>query len=382
MIAIEDPLLPGLSALDDDTLQRITGSARVSLMRLRYRAGDRAVLHLETGGAGARQGSVWFFRGDKAMRLARRTGGAAFDEATQALYESFPNDHRMPQIRAFVDGYARVAPGLLAGRPQGTPQLVRYRPGLSCTFRCGVAGRGAVFVKLVNDDSPARIAVMNRRMTGLLAGEPLSIAPVIATDAGLSAISYGAARGRPLDAELAATGGTEPLLQGIDALRRLWRLPVTPTRQIGRAALARRAAESVALIGALAPGCLGAARRVFDRIEASAPPLACRPIHADVKLEHVFLDGGRTTLIDTESVALGPPDYDLAGLYGRLWHAELHGQLPRSTVAAAAGEIRIAAGAGFRWCLDEVALRLAKFEAQRPSPGSEERIAGLLERLA
>ena len=259
MIAIHDPKLPGLSGLDAAALQRITGAEDVSLMRFRYRAGKRAILHLETE---AGEGSVWFFQGDKARRLARRNKPTArYDRASEALYETFPNDHRMPQIRAFLDDYARVARELIGGRPAGAPDLLRYRPGLSCTFRCRRADGVAVYVKLINDDSPARLAEMNRQMVAHLAASSVSVAPVI---------------------------GIAP----------------------------ERAAECVDMTRLTVPAMTDAVARVFARLEADPPRLAMRPIHADVKLEHLFIDAGQTTLIDTESVSLGPPDYDLAQLFG------------------------------------------------------------------
>ena len=325
MIAIHDPELPGLSGLDAAALQRITGAEDVSLMRFRYRAGKRAILHLETE---AGEGSVWFFQGDKARRLARRNKPTArYDRASEALYETFPNDHRMPQIRAFLDDYARVARELIGGRPAGAPDLLRYRPGLSCTFRCRRADGVAVYVKLINDDSPARLAEMNRQMVAHLAASSVSVAPVI---------------------------GIAP----------------------------ERAAECVDMTRLTVPAMTDAVARVFARLEADPPRLAMRPIHADVKLEHLFIDAGQTTLIDTESVSLGPPDYDLAQLFGRLWQAELEGQLPRGMVDRAASAVREAAGGTFDWCLDVVALRLAKFYAQRPTPDAAGKIAAILERLS
>jgi len=103
MLAINDPKLPGLADLSEERLCRMTNATSVALMRLRYRAGKRAILHLATGeGAEKREGVLWFFGGDKARRLARRNKSAHYDPETQALYERFPNDHRMPQIRMIV----------------------------------------------------------------------------------------------------------------------------------------------------------------------------------------------------------------------------------------------------------------------------------------
>ncbi|AZQ68233.1 hypothetical protein EF888_14460 [Silicimonas algicola] len=381
MIAIADAGLPGLSALGADALKRIAGTDEASLVRLRYRAGKRAVLHLATGPSGTGQGSAWFFEGDKARRLAARTEAATYDEVSGALYEAFPNDHRLPQVRLFLKDYGARAPALIGGTPAGAPRVVRYRPGLSCTFRCERAGGGAVYVKILADADPQLLAPANRRIAEALAGGPLSVAPVVATDASLSAIAYGEARGAPLDI-LLARGGVEPVLQSLDALRRFQTLAPTPERHMTRKVILERSADCVDLVAATVPACLAAAARILARLAEGRPRLGSRPIHADVKLEHIFLDGGRTTLIDTESVSLGPPDYDLAQLYGRLWQAEAEGLVATATVEAATREIVLSAGPAFGWCLDAVALRLARFHAQRPCAEAASRIEAIFERLA
>lgn len=380
MIAIHDPDLPGLAELDTATLRRITGAEEVSVMRFRYREGKRAILHLCTEGG---EGSVWFFQGDKAKRLARRNKRTArYDAPSEALYETFPCDHRMPQIRAFVDAYERIAPDLIGGIPSTKPELLRYRPGLSCTFRCRLMSGDAVYVKLINDDSPARLAEMNRQMVSHLAGSSVSVAPIVGSAPDYDAIAYAAAEGRPLDATLAETGNASVVAQAIDALHGFWQLKLTPTRQLTVDALRKRGAECVALIRLTVPAVAHAAHRTMERLNGRTPHFNLRPIHADMKLEHLFVDGGKITLIDTESVSLGPPDYDLAQLYGRLWQAELEGQLPRDLVEETSAMVRAGTGDSFDWCLNVVALRLAKFYAQRPTEDAADKIDSILDRLS
>lgn len=380
MIAIADPALPGLADLGQDALRRITGQPDVALMRFRYRRGKRAILHLATG---AGEGSVWFYADGKAKRLARRNiATSRHDPASGALFQPFPHDHRMPQIRDFLDTYAGLAPGLIRGEPLGKPELLRYRPGLSCTFRCPRADGGTVFVKLINDDDPSRLAAMNTQMVSHLGEGPLSVAPIIGTAPQVSAVAYAAAPGRPLDEVLANDTGAGAILQAVDALQRFWRIPTAPERRLTAGALIERGTESVALAAVTVPEARPALERVLARLEDRPPPLPMRPIHADMKLEHLFIDADRTTLIDTESVSLGPPDYDLAQLHGRLWQAELEGRLPHDTATRAASEVRRAAGDAFGWCSQVVALRLAKYYAQRPTPGSADKIAAILDRLA
>lgn len=380
MIAIDDPNLPGLAELDATALRRITGAEYVSVVRFRYREGKRAILHLCTEGG---EGSVWFFQGDKAKRLARRNKRTArYDAPSEALFEAFPCDHRMPQIRAFLDNYERVAPNLIGGKPSGRPALLRYRPGLSCTFRCCLEGGDPVYVKLINDDSPTRLARINHQMVSRLDGSPVSIAPIIGTAPEFDAIAYAAAEGQPLDAALSETGDASRVAQAIDALRGFWKIDLTPRRVLSVDALRERGAESVALISTTVPAVAQTARRTMARLDGRPPHFHLRPIHADMKLEHLFVAGDNTTLIDTESVSLGPPDYDLAQLYGRLWQAELEGQLQRELVETASAAVKAEAGDSFDWCLDVVALRLAKFYAQRPTPDAADKIRAILDRLS
>lgn len=380
MIAIDDPHLPGLADLGPEALRRITGAGEVALMRFRYRAGNRAILHLATD---LGEGTVWFFQGEKARKLASRNRStSSFDAATQALFEAFPNDHRMPQIRRFLESYDKIAPALIGGTPKAAPVMLRYRPGLSCTFRCECADGRAVYVKLAADDGQMRTAEFNRQMAAHLAGGATRIAPVIGIAPDFGAVAYAAAPGRPLDACLAgAHGGLDAITGAIDALGRFWAMPLTPDRYLSADALLARAADAVSLAMVTVPE---AAKPVAERLawlRQHPPRLALRPIHADVKLEHLFIDAGKTTFVDTESVSLGPPDYDLAQLYGRLWQAERAGLLPRPTVEKAAALVKAAAGPSFGWCLSVVALRLARFDAQRPAPDAAIKIRGILERL-
>jgi len=382
VLSIEDPKLPGLTELTDERLCEITGADSVVLLRLRYRAGKRAIVHLKTyAGAEQSEGVLWFFAGDKARSLAKRNKSARFDPHTRALYERFPNDHRMPQIRRFLDGYADIAPRLIGGQPDGKPHLLRYRPGLSCTFRCALKGQADSYVKLINDDHPEQLYAVNREMCRLLEQSSVSIAPAIGVDAALMAVAYKAAPGVALDMALRDTSDLEALHQTIDALRYFWQLPLAPQRQMTAPVLLQRAIEGAAFVALTAPACNASVDSIVARLTKHNPQLHLVPVHADIKLEHIFLNKDHTTLIYTESVSIGSPDYDLAQLYGRLWQAEMEEQLPRALVKTATGIVRQSAGQSFDWCLDVVALRLAKFYAQRPAVDMVIKINGILRRL-
>ena len=384
MLSIEDAALPGLAELSEERLRAITGADNVAVLRLRYRAGKRAILHVETrSGAMGGEGAVWFFEGDKARRLARRNKAAArFDAATGALFEAFPQDHRMPQIRDFLNRHAAILTDLTGQAPAGPPVLLRYRPGLSCTLRCGLADGSTVYVKLIGDDDPRRLMDQNREMRRQLHGGAVDVVPALGIDPSVGAIAYSAAPGEALDSLLPRLPDMTPLDQTIDALRRLGRSPVLPARTLGPDALRFRAQESAAFIAVTAPALAPRADAILARLSVPPPDLPLCPIHGDMKLEHVFLDGPRTCLIDTESLSLGLPDYDLAQLHGRLCQAELDGLLPAALVHQASARIRAMAGPAYDWCCDVVALRLAKFHAQRPAPGMPDRLRAILDRMA
>ena len=383
MLKIDDAHLPGLADLTQDRLRAITGADDVDVLRLRYRAGKRAILHIAAQtGTERNEGTLWFFKGDKGKRLARRNKKTArFDANAQALFEPFPNDHRMPQIRTFLDRFEMVVPRLTGYRADGAPQLLRYRPGLSCTFRCPLQGKPAAFVKLINDDDPVRLCASNRTMQSALACSDVSVAKALGLDCQISAIAYDTAPGLPLDEILALASDLSAFTLAMTALRSFWQAPILPERQMGPNTLLQRAGESADFVAVTAPDCAGAVADVVSELKVAPPKSDLQPIHGDMKLEHLFLDGKKVTLIDTESVSMGLPDYDLAQLYGRLWQAEFEGQLSREKVAVACAMVRAEAGPDFDWCLGVVTVRLAKYYAQRPAPGMSQAINSILERL-
>jgi hypothetical protein len=383
MLTIEDAQLPGLADLSDERLRAITGADEVELLRLRYRPGKRAILHVETRTASTRnEGALWFFCGEKSQRVARRNKTLSqYDPDSSALFEAFPQDHRMPQIRLFLQNHEAIIAQMTGSPASATPVLLRYRPGLSCTFRCALNGQAPAFVKLVGDDDPVRLLAANSAMQSEFAMSRLSVAPVLGIDPKLGAIAYGSAPGVPLDTALLQGGRLAPLEQSILALTQFWDSRINPIRTVGPAELLSRARESADVVSVTAPSCLSDVMAVVRGLEATQPAGPLRPIHGDMKLEHVFVDADRTTLIDTESVALGLADYDLAQLFGRIWQAELEGHLPASLAHAASALLRDAAGESFDWCLGIVAVRLAKYHAQRPGPDTGHAIRAILARL-
>lgn len=375
---IEDDVLPGLGDLTPATLSRWTGRAGTSLLRLRYRQGKRAILHV---GAPGGEGVLWFFAGDKGRHLARRNPAARFDAQSGALFEPFPQDHRLPEIAALLDAWPQVAPQLIGQGTVGTLDLLRYRPGLACTFRALQGDGRAAYVKVIGDDDVDALSRANARARVALGRGSLQLAPVLGVLPDLKTIAYDAAPGIPLDRLLTAQHPESALQTALTGLETLhMTAPFCARRKTAAElrAVARSAGQAVVTIF---PGLASLVAQVLERLDTLPAPAESRQIHGDMKLEHVFLDGPRVTLIDTETMAVGPVDYDLAMLEGRLSMAAQDGILPARTARSLTAPIAARAGTGFDWCRNIVALRLAKFHAQHPADGAEAKAAALLRRL-
>lgn len=375
---IDDAALPCLADLGPEALARITGARGAELLRLRYRPGRRAILHVVADG---REGVIWGFAGDKGASVAKKNPAARYDARTRAVFEIFPYDHRLPQLAEFLAAWPDIAPRLCGEPAERELELLRYRPGLSCTFRATTLSGKAIFVKVVADVDPSLILEENHRLAGRLAGGPVGIAPAIGFDRRCRAVAFAEAGGAPLDRLLPKPGGAQAVEQARAALRSLGRLADPGLRRKDAQALTRMAWDCQELIATLLPGLADVAGQVVARIMAGAPPSDLSVIHGDVKIEHLFLDGPRVTLVDTESMAVGPADYDAAMLFARIVMAGQIGAVPIDAARRAAAAARGEGGEGFDWCLRVAALRLAKFHAQRPSAEAEERAAAILAAL-
>lgn len=369
---LHDPDLPGLAALRQADLARITGFAEARLLRARYQPGARAILHMALGPQhGAAEGAIWFFPEEKAQKLARRHPDARHDPASGAIFQAFPQDHRLPHLAQFVNGADGLAPRLIGGPALGAPALMRYRPGLSATFRW-VRNDGQVFfVKQTAEGNVSAQAQAIGNLIDLARVRPVDFASVAGVVPELGLIAYRGAAGQPLDTVLSnpsVTPAKTAMAQVLCALRSLWSLAVVPERVMDRAALLGRATKAQRMVALFDPQAGRCAADLVAGLEAWPVPVRLRPIHGDMKLEHAFLSGRMTTLIDIESLSLGDPDYDLAKLDARVTMAKIIGQVPAADAEAARLEIRSHAGPGYLWFLTCARLQCAKFFAQRFDP--------------
>ncbi|MGL4311879.1 MAG: hypothetical protein ACRCSU_15475 [Paracoccaceae bacterium] len=378
--AIDDPALPGLAQLSAETLARITGAEDVQLLRLRYQPGARAVLHVAFTRRGSRkadEGAIWFFAGNKAARLASKTAGAIHDDATAALFQAFPQDHRLPQLTRFTEIADELAPGVIGGRQRQPPEALRYRPGLSATFRWVRQDGACFYAKLLPNEDVRLLSQRNALLAGALtAGRPISevmlaVPPVSGIAPDLGVIAYASAPGHPLDRMLA--GASAPttaslIAQVVGALPALWSCSIVPPRVLDRAALLARAEQAVQMTRLVGQGALELSLAALDRLLVQRPRVRLRPIHADMKLEHAFVHGQEVTLVDMESLSLGDPDYDLAAVEARLQMAALTAAITGDQLAAARTVLRHAAGPDYGFFLGCARLQCARFFAQRLHP--------------
>jgi aminoglycoside phosphotransferase (APT) family kinase protein len=198
-------------------------------------------------------------------------------------------------------------------------------------------------------------------------------------------VAYEEATGIPLDTVLARSGSAveaaRALGQTAAALATFSASSVAPSRLLGREELLERAESAARMIRFSFPQFGPTVEAALDRLHSDSRPLRSLPIHGDMKLEHAFLDEGRVMFIDTESVALGDPDYDLARLEARLLTARLTWQIGRHLYRAALQELAPRTGENYAWCRIVARLQAAKFFAQRPFASANRTVRALFRDL-
>lgn len=377
-----DPALAGLQSLTESDLARITGQGPVEVLRLRHHPGLRAALHVAYGpGKHRHQGVIWFLSPTKLTHLKATRPHLRIDAARSAAFEAFPMDHRLPELAAFLDCSDVLAPMLIGGSARALPQLVRYRPGLSATF-LWLSDKGArYFVKVARKMDSLAHAELQGHLRRQIEGSMLTLPAVTGCIGDRGLIAYAAAQGESLE-HLMALGDAEVITDAVsrchEALQVLWTcdapelLGMEVEDYLGPA---RRAAALIAEADAEA-GAL--AKEIIASRETTAPTLRKVPIHADLKPDHLFLEPSRVTLIDTESLKRGDPDFDLALLDARLDLGPLTGTFSDAAVVAARQVMRAAAGPNTEWFQGLARIQAAKFLAQNIGSGASANILKIL----
>lgn len=375
----ESPAAGGLGHAD---LVRITGADAVQVLRLRQRPG-RSVLHVslrDAQGQETGQGAIWCFAGDKAGRVVRRHPASAMDPVTNAVFDRFPADHRLPEIAAYLHWVTRQAPA--RQRAAGMPELLRYRPGLSCTFRVVQGDGQTVVTKIIAGQDVTKLARKGRAMAALAPASGVRFIRPLQVQPELRAITYALAPGRALDRRLREDTPEQAIAAFGKTLAALARFPAPRSAGPGHLTaeqLRESAAKSHAAIAARCPRAGSRARAILDGLGAPPPGRRAALVHGDMKIDHAFLEGPTVTFVDTEGMAIGDPRHDLACLEASLILAAIRGQVPEPVLAACRDLVRRAAGPGHDWFLGIARLGAARHFAQRPGDANLAAISRAME---
>ena len=364
-----DPVLQGLQTVSEDDLLRITGAASVQVLRLRHHPGLRAALHVALGrGKARREGVVWFLSPEKLSRLQAKRPQLRVDAETSAAFEAFPMDHRLPELALFLRDSRLLAPQLIGRNASSEPQLVRYRPGLSATFRWVSDDGEAFFVKVARKMEAKAHADLQDVLRCQIEGSILDLPRVTGLVEERGIIAYASAQGESLEDVLAegdVDSITEAMLRSHEALQVLWSCDAPALPRMTVEDYLRPARRAASQIEDADDEAGQHARRIIAACEANPPMLRDVPIHADLKPDHLFVESSRITMIDTESMKRGDPDFDLALLDARLDLGPLIGSFPAEACVAARQVLRQASGSNFIWFHALARIHAAKFLAQR-----------------
>jgi Ser/Thr protein kinase RdoA (MazF antagonist) len=272
------------------------------------------------------------------------------------LVEVFPFDRRLRNLSLVMgDARRRLEPLLLAQLGPGiweaegrTMEPMRYRTELGAALRYTIRARDArtgrvgttrAFLKVYNHEHGAETFQLLRALSGGSGDgrRPYSVVRPIDYLSEFRTLVLEEAPGRPL---------SQLLLQGPD--------PEAPMRQAARAVAAlnqddlpipRQEAwsEHAEVVGKASRlvqwACPESRARVEALMEAFLQGLddvPLGPIHGDLKPDHIFLDGDRTTFIDLDRAVLGDPVRDPAHLVAYLLgRVGLDAAPPARTEAAA-----------------------------------------------
>jgi hypothetical protein len=247
----------------------------------------------------------------------------------EMVVEVFPFDRRLPQMSRVLDGaiedldsrlLARLGPGeWLAGTASFEPS--RYRTEMGAVFRYALEARDVAskrrehvrcYVKVYRNERGAetfeRLRTWMReppRPYGLV--QPIGYWPPFRT------LVLEEAPGTPLTELLKAGGDHSPAVQAAALATAafnqddLGNLP--PHDHQDHLDQLERAAD---LVRWACPEVRHGVHEVVSAVVQGVRPVAPRPIHGDLKPDHVFLDGDRVVFVDLDSVMSGDPVRDPA----------------------------------------------------------------------
>lgn len=360
----DDPDLPGLAiafneARITETLRRQFqspssrcdqrgSSFRCRIVRVRHRPGVRAVIQYEwtwPGNATFPPASVnvtgYLNRGEKAVGAFKKLQ----DEATielgpltlpavtylsdlKLLLLAYPYDRNLPSLREAVRELPTIHSEAL-GRETGGPlsvnfidsiKTVRYRAGLGATLRyqCRVPQASTCYCKFyatVEDAQTTWHLLSNLR--AMPHGAELVCQPV-SYCSHTQSILLKEAKGTTLDELLDRGDGMEAVRRLAESLEHFQRSRVLELRTHTAERQQLNIERAVGRLQTAVPQATSLLHHLRSwAMNAPDQPLVLS--HRDLKLEHIFIDGDRVTLIDWDSTALAHPLLDVAMVVARLW---------------------------------------------------------------
>ncbi len=250
----------------------------------------------------------------------------------------FPFDRYLPRLPVFVAGpppELRRALEAAFGRGNWSLQdcrvsTVRYRPLQGATLRYVVQARDGdggrteqrtFYVKLYRNGADDRAYDIVRSLERAAADRRIGfdVAPVVARCESQSVLVMGAASGTSLD-RLVAQGHsiTAAAVSVATALATLHTGDIATLRVYGHDEFVAQARRAGTLIQWAYPAVRNELAKLVDVLQRVPREPLSRPVHGDLKGDHVFLDGDRVSIIDFDNFAAGEPMIDAAMMTARL----------------------------------------------------------------
>ncbi len=395
-----DPGLPGL-----ERMMRPEGMADLSraletstqgewsvtdsrLVRYRHRPGKRAVLQVEVCLSGPMgdltlPASIWLHAGGKSAKILQRSKlppqshhrppARILEPRTSALLQFFPYDHRVPQIARFVGGHKRMAPQLLSkyAKPNGAPELARFRPGLGATFRWKRKECSDVYVKVFDGDVATPIVDESTPFSSLPTARQFALPRLVGRCPAISAVAFEAAAGVSFDKILIGSTKCEvrrASRKAVRALSQFHRQVPQPTKHKDHHEMVRRAKRAADIVSSASHEQGSRAAEISRWVERTARSTDVAPAHMDMKTEHLVVSDRSVTILDLDSMAMGDQAYDIVMLEARIADLASTGRCSRQQAEAAISEISQSmdteAPERLRWLRAVCALQIARHHAQ------------------
>ena len=249
------------------------------------------------------------------------------------VVEVFPFDRRLPQLGRALSAISRDVVPLLIDRlgpgrwlTESTIEPTRYRTELGAAFRCTIAAREAeggrvatrrCYAKVYRDErGNETFKLLQSWWRRARPGGAYSLNAPIAYWDDLRTLLLEEAEGRCLREIVLEDGDPiQALRVAARGLTLFHQNHLRPGRVFRLVDLLGGVSRASAQVQWACPQIAMEVRDITSIVTSRLQDVPPTPIHADLKLEHIFLCEGRTRFIDLDSVALGDPARDPAHFY-------------------------------------------------------------------